>query len=125
MGLALLPAGEDGQGVPPADESGGSCPPQRYHAVRYANRSSGFFGGKQPGRDFRFQSLCSLAGIKPRLDIETSRVEPWELKDVRKTCASYHDENVAESSAELLGHSIGGSPTATIPAWHRWRSGQS
>jgi hypothetical protein len=49
-----------------------------------------------------------LVGIKPRLDVETGREEPWELKDLRKTCATYHDEHVPESSVEILGHSIGG-----------------
>ena len=63
-------------------------------------------GGARPNA--RFQSLCSLGGIKPGLDIETGGEEPWELKDPRKTCATYHDENVPESSVEILGHSIGG-----------------
>ena len=77
------------------------------------------------------QSLCSLAGIKPRLDIETGREEPWELKDLRKTCATYHDEHVPESSAEILGYSIGspggltplsGSPYAglSMPGYSPW-----
>jgi len=52
--------------------------------------------------------LCSLAGIKARLDIETGEEEPWDLKDLRKTCATYYDEYVPESSVEILGHSIGG-----------------
>ena len=30
------------------------------------------------------------------------------MKDLRKTCATYHDEHVPESSVEILGHSIGG-----------------
>ena len=34
--------------------------------------------------------------------------EPWELKDLRKTCATYHDEHVPESSVEIPGHSVGG-----------------
>jgi hypothetical protein len=63
-------------------------------------------GGARPNA--WFQALCKLAGIKPRLDIETGREEPWELKDLRKTCAMYHDEHVPESSVEILGHSIGG-----------------
>ena len=49
-----------------------------------------------------------LAGIRPRLDIETGEEEPWELKDLRKTCATYHDEHVPESSVEILGHSVRG-----------------
>ena len=63
-------------------------------------------GGARPNA--RFQALCGLAGIKPRLDIETGKEEPWELKDLRKTCATYHDEHVPESSVEILGHSVGG-----------------
>jgi len=31
-----------------------------------------------------------------------------ELKDLRKTCATYYDEHVPESSVEILGHSVGG-----------------
>src|SRR3954463_655278 len=65
-------------------------------------------GGARPNA--RFQALCSLAGIKPRLDIQTGREEPWELKDLRKTCATYHDEQVPDSSVEILGHWIGGIP---------------
>jgi triacylglycerol esterase/lipase EstA (alpha/beta hydrolase family) len=38
----------------------------------------------------------------------TGREEPWELKDLRKTCATYYDEHVPESSVEILGHSVGG-----------------
>ena len=40
-------------------------------------------GGASPNA--RFQALCGLAGIKPRLDIETGEAELWELKDLRKT----------------------------------------
>jgi hypothetical protein len=53
-------------------------------------------------------ALCSLAGIKPRLNIQTGEEEPWELKDLRKTCATYYDEHVPKSSIEILGHSVGG-----------------
>ena len=45
---------------------------------------------------------------RPSLDIETGREEPWELKDLRRTCATHHDEHVPESSVEILGHSVGG-----------------
>jgi hypothetical protein len=34
--------------------------------------------------------------------------EPWEPKDPRKTCATYYDEHLPESSVEILGHSVGG-----------------
>ena len=43
-------------------------------------------GGAHPNS--RFQALCGLVGIKPRLDIETGEEEPWDLKDLRKTCAT-------------------------------------
>ena len=62
-------------------------------------------GGARPNA--RFQELCGLAGIRPKADVGTGREEPWELKDLRKTCATYHDEHVPESSVEILGHSIG------------------
>jgi len=63
-------------------------------------------GGARPTA--RFQKLCDLAGIKPRTNIETGKDEHWELKDLRKTCATYYDEHVPESSIEILGHSVGG-----------------
>jgi len=43
-------------------------------------------GGARPNS--RFEALCGLAGIKLRLDVETSKQEPWELKDLRNTCAT-------------------------------------
>jgi hypothetical protein len=63
-------------------------------------------GGARPNA--RFQALCTLAGIKPRLNIETGMQEAWELKYLRKTCATYYDKHVPESSIEILGHSVGG-----------------
>lgn len=63
-------------------------------------------GGCRP--NLRFRDLCQLAGIKPKTNIETGNDELWELKDLRKTCATYYDEHVPESSIEILGHSVGG-----------------
>ena len=63
-------------------------------------------GGARPNE--RFQQLCSLAGIEPRKNAETANAESWELKDLRKTCATYYDQHVPESSIEILGHSVGG-----------------
>ncbi|MBW3596395.1 MAG: hypothetical protein KY475_03860 [Planctomycetes bacterium] len=40
--------------------------------------------------------------------VDTGEDESWQLKDLRKTCATYYDEHVPESSIEILGHSIGG-----------------
>ncbi len=56
----------------------------------------------------RIQELCERAGIGPRTNVETGRAEPWDLKDLRTTCATYYDANVPESSVEILGHSVGG-----------------
>ena len=39
---------------------------------------------------------------------EAGPEEHWELKDLRKTCATSYDEHVPESSVEILGHSVGG-----------------
>ena len=63
-------------------------------------------GGARPNA--RFQILCELAGIAPRTNVETGRPELCELKDLRKTCATYYDAHVPESSIEILGHSVGG-----------------
>jgi hypothetical protein len=63
-------------------------------------------GGSRPNA--RFQELCTLAGIKPKRNAETGDEEDWMLKDLRKTCATYYDEHVPESSIEILGHSVGG-----------------
>jgi integrase len=63
-------------------------------------------GGSRP--NVRFRRLCELAGIKPNTDVETGEARPWVLKDLRKTCATYYDEHVPESSIEILGHSVAG-----------------
>jgi hypothetical protein len=63
-------------------------------------------GGARPNP--RFQALCALAGIRPKVDVETGREVPWELKDLRKTCATYYDEHVPTSSVEILGRSVDG-----------------
>jgi hypothetical protein len=56
----------------------------------------------------RFEELCRLAGIRPRTNAETGADEAWELKDLRKTCATYFDEHLPESAIEILGHSVAG-----------------
>ena len=33
--------------------------------------------------------------------------EPWGLNDLRKTCATYHDEHLPGSSVAILCHSVG------------------
>jgi hypothetical protein len=56
----------------------------------------------------QFQLLCQLAGVKPKQDVETGAEKLWVLKDLRKTCATYYDAHMPESSIEILGHSVGG-----------------
>jgi integrase len=63
-------------------------------------------GGSRPNS--RFRQLCELAGIKPKKNVETDEDEPWLLKDLRKTCATYYDAHIPESSVEILGHSLAG-----------------
>jgi hypothetical protein len=63
-------------------------------------------GGIRP--NIRFQQLCKLAGIGPKADVETGEEKLWVLKDLRKTCATYYDAHLPESSIEILGHSMGG-----------------
>ncbi|MDA1229411.1 MAG: hypothetical protein O2856_01430 [Planctomycetota bacterium] len=63
-------------------------------------------GGTRPNN--RFRTLCSLAGIEPKTNIESGEEQVWVLKDLRKTCATYYDQHVPESAVEILGHSAGG-----------------
>ena len=63
-------------------------------------------GSSRPNQ--RFQQLCDLAQLRKKEDIETGKSAPWQLKDLRKTCATYYDQHVPESSIEILGHSVGG-----------------
>ncbi|MCS7471331.1 hypothetical protein NZK35_32150 [Stieleria sp. ICT_E10.1] len=55
-----------------------------------------------------FKQLVALAGIRDKIDIETGIVQDWSLKDLRKTCATFYDEHMPESSIEILGHSVDG-----------------
>ncbi|MCA9052631.1 MAG: site-specific integrase [Planctomycetaceae bacterium] len=63
-------------------------------------------GGSRPNG--RFNELCELSGIVPKTDMVTGETKPWLLKDLRKTCATYYDAHIPESSIEILGHSVGG-----------------
>lgn len=37
-------------------------------------------------------------------DLETGAEGKWLLKDLRRTCATYYDEHMPESSVEIPGH---------------------
>lgn len=41
-------------------------------------------------------------------DSRAGQEKAWQLKDLRKTCATYYDEHMPESSIEILGHSVAG-----------------
>lgn len=79
----------------------------RASSLRASTRQPPCFWAGEHART-RLQDLCTLAGIKPRTNAETGAEEPWELKDLRKTCATYYDQHLPESSIEILGHSVGG-----------------
>ena len=66
-----------------------------------------FLGGSTRPNN-RFRALCDTVGIQPKTRPDTGETRPWVLKDLRKTCATYYDEHVPESSVEILGHSAGG-----------------
>ncbi len=56
-------------------------------------------------------STCALVGpdkVGHQCPCSKAVDELWELKDLRKTCATYHDEHIPESSIEILGHSVAG-----------------
>ena len=65
-----------------------------------------FGGSARPNK--RFLQRCALASVRPIVDVETGEEKPWLLKDLRKTCATYYDAHLPESSIEILGHSVGG-----------------
>ena len=62
----------------------------------------GVAGGGRPCE--RFQELVGHAKIAEKLDTLTGQKVPWTLKDLRKTCATRHDENLPGSSSVVLGH---------------------
>ena len=66
-----------------------------------------FYGGSSRP-NVQFKQLCEFANIKPKRDIESGANQPWLLKDLRKTCATYYDQHLPESSIEILGHSVAG-----------------
>ena len=74
----------------------------------HPNPDDPVFQGGSARPNMRFRRLCELAGIGLKKDLENGVEKPWLLKDLRKTCATYYDEHVPESSIEILGHSVGG-----------------
>ena len=76
--------------------------------VNEPSPDSPVFLGSSSRPNVRFRELCDLSGISSKTDVETSKETPWVLKDLRKTCATYYDEHMPESSIEILGHSVRG-----------------
>lgn len=63
-------------------------------------------GGGRPCQ--RFQTLVRLARISEKRDPRSGELQAWTLKDLRKTCATRHDENCPGSSSIVLGHAADG-----------------
>lgn len=76
-------------------------------------------GGTRPNK--RFRTLCDLAGIEPKTCVDTGEQHPWVIKDLRKTCATYYDEHVPESSSKFWDIQWLGSRIVITPIAHRWR----
>jgi hypothetical protein len=74
--------------------------------INYGNDPVFHGGGTRPNN--RFRELCSLAGIEPKTNVENGEEEVWVFKNFRKTCSTYYDQHVPESSVEIPGHSAGG-----------------
>ncbi len=66
------------------------------------------FLGSTSRPNVRFRKLCALAEISAKTDVDSGEQQPWVLKDLRKTAATYYDEHMPESSIEILGHTVGG-----------------
>ena len=64
----------------------------------------------------RFRELCQLARIKPKKNVETGQDEPWVLKDLRKTCATYYDAHVLNRRLRSWGIQRPESPIALRPS---------
>ncbi len=56
----------------------------------------------------RFPKPKQQRDVAGRHYLTKAEEDPWLLKDLRKTCATYYDEHLPESSIEILGHSVGG-----------------
>jgi hypothetical protein len=70
-------------------------------------------GGARPNA--RFEQLCELAGIRPRANVETGKDEPWELKDLRKTCAPTTTNMSPSRRSRFLAIRSAASPIAAMP----------
>lgn len=62
-------------------------------------------GGSRPCK--RFQELVQLAGIQPKVTLEDRKGMKWNLKDLRKTCATRYEKHMPGTASVILGHAIG------------------
>jgi integrase len=67
----------------------------------------GTAGGSRPCE--RFQELVELAKLPKKREFPSQLEFEWTLKDLRKTCATWHEENLPGSASVILGHSLGAS----------------
>lgn len=81
-------------------------------AIRPANADPkepvlGKAGGPRPSR--RFQRLCKLARLPAKIDKQTGKEIAWVVKDLRKTCSTWHNASREGSASAFLGHAGSGS----------------
>src|SRR4029077_7980525 len=65
-------------------------------------------GGPSTGSLSRRQPTWVRRVVEPSLAEALAGAVVEEDAVLRKTCATYYDEHVPESSVEILGHSVGG-----------------
>jgi hypothetical protein len=86
------------------------------------NLTSHFFDCGSSRSNGPFQRLSELAGVQLKRDVLTGEQKPWISKDIRKTCATYYDAHMAESSIEILSILSAELPTAASRIAIHWRS---
>ena len=108
MGMAFLSKGENGQDLLPADESRSSTPTSEASCQRTRGPTIPCSWEAGPVPTSVFNNSANSLESSPSWTRKRVKATPWLLKDLRKTCATYYDEHLPESSIEILGHSVAG-----------------
>jgi len=67
------------------------------------------WGGGTPIEQLRRRDIREFLDSVYQRAVEHDGMNPGRtVKDLRKTCATYYDEHLPESSIEILGHSVAG-----------------
>jgi hypothetical protein len=75
---------------------------------KHADPDALVFLGRGTRQNRRFRTLCGLADIVPKKNVETGQEQPCVLEDLRRACATYCDQHVPESSVAIPSHSAEG-----------------